>query len=68
MKEWLIFATENAIIIIDALALVLVAIATVEAFIGGLRTMFGSPSGRLERDLEVTRKQQRESELAQAAE
>jgi hypothetical protein len=68
MKEWLIFATENAIIIIDALALVLVAIATVEAFIGGLRIMFGSPSGRLERDLEVTRKQQRESELAQAAE
>jgi hypothetical protein len=27
MKEWLVYATENAIIVIDALALVLVAIA-----------------------------------------
>ena len=51
MKEWLIFATENAIVIIDALALVLVAIATVEAFIGGLRIMLGSPSGHERRDV-----------------
>jgi uncharacterized membrane protein len=51
MKEWLIFATENAIIVIDALALVLVIIATIEAFFGGLRIMFGSPSGHERRDV-----------------
>jgi uncharacterized membrane protein len=51
MKEWLIFATENAIIIIDALALVIVAIASIEAFFGGLRIMFSSPSGHERRDI-----------------
>ena len=51
MKEWLVYATENAIIMIDALALVIVASVTVEAFIGGLRIMFGSPSGHLRRDV-----------------
>ena len=51
MKEWLIFATENAIVVIDALALVLVVIATIEAFIGGLRIMLGSPSGHERRDV-----------------
>ena len=51
MKEWLIFATENAIVVIDALALVLVVIATIEAFFGGLRAMLGSPSGHERRDV-----------------
>ena len=51
MKEWLIFATENAIVVIDALALVLVVIATIEAFFGGLRVMLGSPSGHERRDV-----------------
>jgi uncharacterized membrane protein len=51
MKEWLVYATENAIIMIDALALVIVAIATVEAFIGGLRAMLGSPTGHERRDI-----------------
>lgn len=55
MKEWLTIATENAIIVIDALALVLVAIATVEAFIGGLRIMFGSPRPRAARRLAALR-------------
>ncbi len=51
MKAWLIFATENAIVIIDALALVIIVVGTVEAFFGGLRTMFGSPSGRERREV-----------------
>jgi uncharacterized membrane protein len=51
MKEWLVYATENAIVVIDALALVLVAVATLEAFFSGLRIMLGSPTGHERRDV-----------------
>ena len=51
MKQWLIFATENAIVIIDTLALVIIVVGTVEAFVGGLRAMLGSPSGHERRDI-----------------
>ncbi|MBB5050415.1 putative membrane protein [Afipia massiliensis] len=51
MKQWLIFATENAIVFIDALALVIVVVGTVEAFIGGLRAMLSSPAGHERRDI-----------------
>jgi uncharacterized membrane protein len=51
MKQWLIFASENAIVIIDALALVIIVIGTVESFFGGLRAMLGSPSGHERRDI-----------------
>ena len=36
MKEWLIFATERAAIVIDALALIIIVIGTIEAFISGV--------------------------------
>ena len=32
MKEWLIFATENAIVLIDIIALIIVLVGTIEAF------------------------------------
>ena len=51
MKQWLVFATEYAIIIIDALALVIIVVGTVEAFFGGLHAMFASPSGHERRDI-----------------
>ena len=51
MKEWLIFATEQAIIVIDALALVVIVIATIEAFVSALRAMFLSPAGHERRDI-----------------
>lgn len=51
MKQWLIFATENAIIIIDAMALVVIVVGTAEAFIGGLRAMLSSPNGHERRDV-----------------
>ena len=51
MKQWLIFATENAIVLIDALALVIIVVGTVEAFFGGLRVMLGSPTGHERRDI-----------------
>jgi uncharacterized membrane protein len=51
VKQWLVFATENAIVLIDALALVVIVVGTVEAFVGGLRAMLGSPSGHERRDI-----------------
>jgi uncharacterized membrane protein len=51
MKQWLIFATENAIVIIDAMAFVVIIIGTVEAFFGGLRAMLWTPSGHERRDV-----------------
>lgn len=51
MKEWLTFATENAVILIDALALAVIVVGTVEAFIGGLRVMLASTDGHEKRDV-----------------
>ena len=39
MRGWLIFATETAILVIDAMALVVIVFGTVEAFVTGLRLM-----------------------------
>jgi uncharacterized membrane protein len=51
VKQWLVFATENAIVIIDAMALVIIVVGTIEAFFGGLRAMFSSPTGHERRDI-----------------
>jgi uncharacterized membrane protein len=45
MKEWLTIVTEQAIVVIDALALAIVLAGTIEAFISSLRAMFGGISG-----------------------
>jgi len=45
MKEWLIFASENAIVIIDALALAIILFGTAEAFANGLKLIFVSHTG-----------------------
>jgi uncharacterized membrane protein len=50
MKEWLTFVTEYAILVIDALALVIIVVGTIEAFIGSLRMTLSSRSGREQRD------------------
>jgi uncharacterized membrane protein len=51
MREWLIFATEYAVIIIDALALIIIFVGTVECFLRGVGLMFSSPSGHERRDV-----------------
>ena len=51
MKEWLIFASEYAVLVIDALALIIIVVGTIEAFIGALRAMFRSPIGHERRDI-----------------
>lgn len=45
MREWLTLATGYATTIIDAIALVIVTIATIEAALGGLRLIFRETSG-----------------------
>jgi uncharacterized membrane protein len=51
VKEWLTFITEYAVLMIDALALVVIAVATIEAFINGLRLMSPSLSRHEWRDV-----------------
>lgn len=51
MKEWLVVGTENAIILIDALALVIVVAGTVEAFFSGVGAMLSSADGHKRRDI-----------------
>lgn len=51
MKEWLVYATENAVILMDAMALVVIFIGTVEAFIAAFRIMLGSDDGHAKREV-----------------
>jgi len=51
MREWLVVATEYAVLAIDALALVVIVYGTAEAFVGGVRLAFSSPSGHKRRDI-----------------
>ncbi len=51
MKQWLVFVTEHAIVLIDWMALILVLIGTIEAFYGGLRMLLSSASGHEKRDV-----------------
>ena len=50
MSEWLIEATEAVVLVAHAMALVMVAIGTVEAFVRGLKSVLASQSGHLRRD------------------
>lgn len=49
MKEWLDFATAVSATIIDAIALLMVIVGTIETTIGGFRLMFSSPTGHEKR-------------------
>jgi uncharacterized membrane protein len=51
MQELLVFASERAIVVIDALALLLVVAGSLEAFWKGLRVMATSSSGHQRRDV-----------------
>ena len=51
MKEWLNFIIENAVLIINAMALLMIVFGTIEAFLRGLRAMFNpSATGHELRD------------------
>jgi uncharacterized membrane protein len=44
IEAWLHVATQYAVVLIDWMALVLIAIGTVEAFVNGLRAMLARPA------------------------
>ena len=44
MAEWLHLATKHVVVIIDAMALIIIAIGTVEAFVTGLWAAFPAPA------------------------
>lgn len=51
MKQWLTIATENAITVIDALALVVIVIGTAEALITGLGAVIRTLDGHARREI-----------------
>lgn len=49
--EWLAGITEYVVVVIDTLALIVVAVGTAEAFLHGLYMMLSSSSGYMRRDV-----------------
>jgi hypothetical protein len=45
MKEWLAFIVEYAVLIIHAMALVIIIIGTIEAFLRSIRAVFSPSAG-----------------------
>ena len=51
MKEWLVVASENSIVVIDALALVVILFGTAEVVFLGCRAVLSSSTGQERRDI-----------------
>ena len=51
MRAWLILATENAVVVIDAIALVIIVFGTIEAFLTSVRAVLSTPDGPHRRDI-----------------
>jgi uncharacterized membrane protein len=47
MREWVDWIAEWVILVIDAMALAVIAIGTLEAFVAGARTLIGKDGGKL---------------------
>ena len=50
MKDWLILASNSAVVVIDWLALIIIVIGAAEAFVRGVWTMFASANGHIGSD------------------
>lgn len=51
MREWLVIITEQAIVVIDALALLIIVVGTIEVALRGLPAMFREKPGHERRDI-----------------
>lgn len=51
MPTWLIVITEHVVVGIDVMAMVLIVVGTVEAFLGAMRTLVQRGSGHERRDV-----------------
>jgi uncharacterized membrane protein len=50
VKDWLILATNTAVVVIDWLALVVIVVGAIEAFVRGVWTMLASGEGHVRPD------------------
>jgi uncharacterized membrane protein len=50
VKDWLILASNSAVVIIDWLALIIIVLGAAEAFVRGVWTMFASANSHKESD------------------
>jgi uncharacterized membrane protein len=53
MEEWLHLVTKDAVVVIDAMALIIIVIGTVEAFLTGLGAAFPAPAHNQFREILV---------------
>ena len=51
MKEWLVIITEQAVVLIDAVALVVILFGTIEACFGALKSVLSSSSQHEKREI-----------------
>ena len=51
MNEWLVAATEHTVVVINAIALVLIAAATLQAFVAGMGAIFAPLTGYRRREI-----------------
>lgn len=51
MKQWLVFLSEQAMVLIDFVALAVIVVGTIEVMINGARTAFASTSGHEQREI-----------------
>jgi uncharacterized membrane protein len=51
MREWFVLVTERTVVVIDAMAMVIIVVGTVEAFIDGMRALFSSKSSHEKRGI-----------------
>lgn len=53
MREWLFLITEQAVLWIDAIALVVIVFATAQAVVGMVRLAFGKPTAHERREVSI---------------
>jgi hypothetical protein len=51
MKELFAVATHYSVLLIDAMALLVIVVGTIEAFVNGLRVLLTAPGGHESRDV-----------------
>jgi uncharacterized membrane protein len=49
MKEWLVYLTEQAVLILDFIALLVIAFGSADAFVNALKLVIGPPNDKVRR-------------------
>ena len=51
MKEWLVYLSENAIVLIDFVAMIIIVVGTIEVLLNVVQTWLSSVTGHEQRDV-----------------